>query len=624
MGPPANSTTTPNLRSGAITSMGQRVSSGFNSRRSSQSSLDIKRANSPKLYRYNSSSSTATNTTSKGNIKVCIRPRPHDRESPWTFNQNEIYNDDLGNFQYDHIFDQYDNEEDIYLQVAEPVINECLLGFNGTIFAYGMTGSGKTHSMQSLVHKSIEKIFTKQGELSSSSSSSSPDIFNHGNQVQHVKVSLMEIYNEKLIDLLSTEQASPSSNGRKSSLMSNRSTSDFFNKYEDLRIVEDATFGVKVVNLKEMTTYNAQELIDIIQLGEKSRKIDSTDYNERSSRSHLIIQLKVALINANNEECVSVVNFCDLAGSERLNSKIDRRKEGSFINKSLLALGTVIMKLSQNDNDGHIPYRDSKLTRLLQPSLSGGSIVSILCTIHLSNSVMGETLNTLRFASRAKNVLLNIRKPTQNIVKDIAVLIAENERLLEENQQLKMTLMESKSSSIGSPLNSPFIETKHFFGDAVAAATVGLGEQIEHMKRMNLDEEQEEEEEGGVRPVDYDIILLQQEIGTLSDFTQRERLKAIIANIESTRLKERHQLQSNTSYVAQLENKVRMLEMEMDSVRNRDDLTLLSPPVVVPTPNKELQQQLADLQAQLVRKNAMIAALQSAGRLQDKMSANKV
>lgn len=237
---------------------------------------------------------------------------------------------------------------------------------------------------------------------------------------------------------------------------------------------------------------------------------------------------------------------------------------------------------------------------------------------------MGETLNTLRFASRAKNVLLNIRKPTQNIVKDIAVLIAENERLLEENQQLKMFLMESKSSSIGSPLNSPFIETKHFFGDAVAAETAGLSEQIEHMKRMNLDEEQEEEEEGGVRPADYDIILLQQEIGTLSDFTQRERLKAIIANIESTRLTERHQLQTNTSYVTQLENKVRMLEMEMDSVRNSDDLTLLSPPVVVSTPNKELQQQLADLQAQLVRKNAMIAALQSAGRLQDKMSANKV
>ena len=165
-----------------------------------------------------------------------------------------------------------------------------------------------------------------------------------------------------------------------------------------------------------------------IKLGDKNRKTSETDYNTRSSRSHAIILIRLTCTDLiDGSSVTSTLSLCDLAGSEKITAQQERRKEGAFINKSLLALSTVISKLSaesqtqnkktspngsvsENNNTNHIPYRDSKLTRILQPALSGNSIVTTICTVDTKYEASTETLNTLRFASRAKNVSLHVTK----------------------------------------------------------------------------------------------------------------------------------------------------------------------------------------------------------------------
>lgn len=614
------------------------------SRKTSQSSIDLRRVSSSSLSRPIIGGGTQLPSTNL-NIKVSIRPRPYDlnRECPWIIDDvnNEIVNDEIGVFNYDHVFAQNDEDEKVYKVVADPVISDCLNGFNGTIFAYGMTGSGKTHSMKFLVEKSINTLFNSNG----SSPPKTPikedwminsDVFKQANyKVKHITVSILEIYNEKLIDLLNSDNSI--NNGRRSSLMPNRTTSDH-KIMNDLRIVDDPKFGVKVLNLTEIKTTTSEELVKLIQKGERSRRVDSTDYNERSSRSHLIIQLKVALIDGNSDEIVSLLNFCDLAGSERSTTKSDRRKEGSYINKSLLALGTVIMKLSQISNVNstsssssslelnHIPYRDSKLTRILQPSLSGGSIVSILCTIHLSENVIGETTNTLRFGLRAKNVLLNVKKSEIELNKDMLSLLRENETLLEEVNHLKMIIDARNVAPISSPFSdvgsSPLsnVGFGNSFGNSdndkmheIVAENIVLSEQLEHLKRLQMSRD-----ENGVKSTDMNMKLLHQQIQSIEDPSKRKRFEIVCEGLQADLSNERHKSYELTSYVSHLENKVRMLEIELDTLRetHEDNATLVSNGNLTLGNVSDLEESIRELRVSVERKDAMISALQSANRLQ--------
>ena len=297
-------------------------------------------------------------------------------------------------------------------------------GYHGTVFAYGMTGTGKTYSMQGtasspgVIPLAITDIFsfireTPQREFL-------------------LRVSYLEIYNEKIHDLLTP---SPPATG------------PGLAQQEEIKLREDGKRGVYATPLKEEIVQSPTQLLRVIARGDHSRRTSSTQYNARSSRSHAVVQIVVESRERNAGSAaaaadgkrsgmvpggvrVSTLSLIDLAGSERAAESKERRTEGAHINKSLLTLGTVVSKLSGSkdksgqptDKEGkHLPYRDSKLTRLLQPALSGDCLISILCTIQIgsanSAAIAGthtiETLNTLKFAARARNNIVSHAKKAE-------------------------------------------------------------------------------------------------------------------------------------------------------------------------------------------------------------------
>ncbi len=294
-------------------------------------------------------------------------------------------------------------------------------GYHGTVFAYGMTGTGKTFSMQGtgsqpgVIPLAITDIFSYIRETPS--------------REFLLRVSYLEIYNEKIHDLLSM----PTANGVGGN-----------GQQDEIKLREDSKRGVYATPLKEEIVQSPTQLLRVIARGDQARRTASTQFNARSSRSHAVVQIVVesrerlpatgADGNASKRAGilpggvrVSTLSLIDLAGSEKAAESKERRQEGAHINKSLLTLGTVIAKLSEwKDNEGkaadkegkHLPYRDSKLTRLLQGALAGNSLVSILCTIQIgsansaagANSHTSETLSTLKFASRAKNNIVSHAK----------------------------------------------------------------------------------------------------------------------------------------------------------------------------------------------------------------------
>jgi centromeric protein E len=324
-------------------------------------------------------------------------------------------------------------------------------GYHGTVFAYGMTGTGKTFSMQGTA--------TNPGVIPLAIT----DIFSYIRETPHreflLRVSYLEIYNEKIHDLLIPPgQAGPQ---------------------EEIKLREDSKRGVYATPLKEEIVQSPTQLLRVIARGDNARRVAGTQFNARSSRSHAVVQIVVesrervpgGSINMKDSKRsaiipggvrVSTLSLIDLAGSEKAADNKERRTEGSHINKSLLTLGTVIARLtvekagSEKDKaskEKHLPYRDSKLTRLLQPALSGDSLVSILCTIQIgssgssaaASSYAGETLNTLKFASRAKNNIVSHAKKADDSLG--AGADAGSRALLEryriEIQELRKQLEES-------------------------------------------------------------------------------------------------------------------------------------------------------------------------------------
>lgn len=325
-----------------------------------------------------------------------------------------------GDYYYDNVFATHDNNERVYDSSAKRLVRRVMEGYHGTVFAYGMTGTGKTFSMQGtasspgVIPLAITDIFSYIRETPS--------------REFLLRVSYLEIYNEKIHDLLSPPPAG---------------TGPGVPQQEEIKLREDSKRGVYASPLKEEIVQSPTQLLRVIARGDHARRTSSTQFNARSSRSHAVVQIVVESREripgngamADNKRSgilpggvrVSTLSLIDLAGSERAAESKERRTEGSHINKSLLTLGTVIARLSNDkdkdgkptDKDGkHLPYRDSKLTRLLQGALSGDSLVSILCTIQIgpagsaaaANGNTGETLNTLKFASRAKNNIVSHAK----------------------------------------------------------------------------------------------------------------------------------------------------------------------------------------------------------------------
>ncbi|KAJ0790780.1 putative plus-end-directed kinesin ATPase [Helianthus annuus] len=312
-------------------------------------------------------------------------------------------------YAFDHVFDKDSSNSSVYDLLIKDIIHAVLQGFNGTAFAYGQTSSGKTFTMNGshndpgIIHRAVRDIF------SNTNMSTEREFL--------IRVSYMEIYNEEINDLFAVEN-------------------------QKLQIHESLERGIYVAGLREEIVNSADQVLKLIQMGEVNRHFGETNMNVRSSRSHTIFRMVIeskgkdsALDDAIR---VSVLNLVDLAGSERI-AKTGaggvRLKEGKHINKSLMILGNVINKLSDGAKQrGHIPYRDSKLTRILQPALGGNAKTSIICTVAPEEVHIEETKGTLQFASRAKRITNCVQ--VNEILTDAALL--KRQKL--EIEELRMKL----------------------------------------------------------------------------------------------------------------------------------------------------------------------------------------
>ncbi|KAM0949160.1 putative plus-end-directed kinesin ATPase [Dioscorea sansibarensis] len=356
----------------------------------------------------------------KENVSVTVRFRPlspreirQGEEIAWYADGETIVRSEQNTslaYAYDRVFGPTTTTRHVYDVAAQHVVSGAMEGINGTIFAYGVTSSGKTHTMHGdqrspgIIPLAVKDAFSIIQETPS--------------REFLLRLSYIEIYNEVVNDLLNPAG-------------------------QNLRIREDLQ-GTFVEGIKEEVVLSPAHALSLIAAGEEHRHVGSTNFNLQSSRSHTIFTLTIESSPCGESSEGGAVNFSqlnliDLAGSEssRVETTGVRRKEGSYINKSLLTLGTVISKLTDGKAT-HIPYRDSKLTRLLQSSLSGQGRVSLICTVTPSSSNLEETHNTLKFAHRAKHIEI---QASQNKIIDEKSLIkkyqTEIRSLKEELEQLK-------------------------------------------------------------------------------------------------------------------------------------------------------------------------------------------
>ena len=291
-------------------------------------------------------------------------------------------------FSFDRVYSIDCDSQLIYKEMCKDVVSSALEGYNGSIFMYGQTTSGKTFTMlgspnnPGILPCTLRDIFLKINKIGKENTNINYKVY----------CSYIEIYNENIHDLLTD--------------------SNF------LKLMEDKKYGIIVAGAKKVRIENFETGIGIKDFGEENRKYRETLFNEYSSRSHSIFQIFIESFESKDEgefgkSKYSCLNLIDLAGSERINeyeTKNITTGETGYINKSLFVLANVINKLAENPQGKkvHIPYRDSKLTRLLSQALGGNSLTTIICTVSPASINYYQTLSTLRFATRAKSVKLKV------------------------------------------------------------------------------------------------------------------------------------------------------------------------------------------------------------------------
>ncbi|ORY57806.1 kinesin motor domain-containing protein [Pseudomassariella vexata] len=315
-------------------------------------------------------------------------------------------------FAFDRIFDENVTQAEVYEGTTKNLLDSVLDGYNATVFAYGATGCGKTHTitgtsqMPGIIFLTMQELFEKIADRSDE---------------KHTELTLsyLEIYNETIRDLLVP-------GGSKQGLM----------------LREDSNQGVSVAGLTSHHPKDVQEVMDMIVRGNEYRTVSPTEANATSSRSHAVLQINIAQKDRNaavNEpHTMATLSIIDLAGSERASATKNRGErllEGANINKSLLALGSCINALCDARKKNHVPYRNSKLTRLLKFSLGGNCKTVMIVCVSPSSAHFDETQNTLRYANRAKNIQTKVTRNVFNVnrhVKDFLVKIDEQMALINE------------------------------------------------------------------------------------------------------------------------------------------------------------------------------------------------
>ncbi|KAI3514212.1 hypothetical protein L1887_12531 [Cichorium endivia] len=325
-------------------------------------------------------------------------------------------------FVFDKVFGPNSQQRDLYHAAVSPIVFEVLEGYNCTIFAYGQTGTGKTYTMEGGGRKKNGEFPSDAGVIPRAVRQIF-DILEAQNAEYNMKVTFLELYNEEITDLLALEETSkfPEDKSKK-----------------PIALMEDGKGGVLVRGLEEEIVSTADEIYKILEKGSAKRRTAETLLNKQSSRSHSIFSITIHIKERTpeGEEIIRCgkLNLVDLAGSENISrsgAREGRAREAGEINKSLLTLGRVINTLVEHS--GHIPYRDSKLTRLLRDSLGGKTKTCIIATISPSIHSLEETLSTLDYAHRAKNIKnkpeINQKMMKSAMMKD---LYSEIERLKQE------------------------------------------------------------------------------------------------------------------------------------------------------------------------------------------------
>uniref|UniRef100_H2LXR1 Kinesin-like protein n=1 Tax=Oryzias latipes TaxID=8090 RepID=H2LXR1_ORYLA len=367
------------------------------------------------------------------NVKVVVRCRPlNQREKMTGFKQAVTVDEIRGTitvnkfetaqeppktFTFDTVFGPDSKQLDVYNLTARPIVDSVLEGYNGTIFAYGQTGTGKTFTMEG-----VRAVPELRGIIPNSFA----HIFGHiakaeGDTRFLVRVSYLEIYNEEVRDLLGKDQM------------------------QRLEVKERPDIGVYIKDLTSYAANNADDMDRIMTVGHKNRSVGATNMNEHSSRSHAIFTVTIEYsekgLDGNQHVRMGKLHLVDLAGSERqgkTGATGQRLKEATKINLSLSTLGNVISALVDGKST-HVPYRNSKLTRLLQDSLGGNSKTMMCANIGPADYNYDETISTLRYANRAKNIKNKARineDPKDALLRQFQKEIEDLRKKLEEGEEI--------------------------------------------------------------------------------------------------------------------------------------------------------------------------------------------
>ena len=448
------------------------------------------------------------------NIRVCVRMRPllkHEDREYWEVDQDEnnIYTvnyftsqelnysfgvqkyDDMENnyeknffnslhspqkFNFDKIYSYNSESQMIYKEICQDIVKSIIDGYNGSIFMYGQTTSGKTFTMlgspnsPGILPCSLNDIFIFVNMLEKMNK----------NVIMNIYCSYIEIYNEKINDLL--------------------------NNSNNLKLLDDKKYGTIVCGAKRVKIKNFDQGIAIKDYGEENRKYRETLINEYSSRSHCIFQIYLERFQLNvdgevNKSFFSCLNLVDLAGSERINEKENKKShigETGYINKSLFMLTNVINKLAENTSSInkkiYIPYRDSKLTRLLSQSLGGNSLTTIICTVSPASMNYYQTLSTLRFATRAKSVRL--QATTNEFFDDKDKIYYYQKEIKKLKDQLRNKNINNMNFNINNNMGyseESFGQVSQYEYNKIVNAYQNLNEELNNYKQLYLKEKKKSE-----------------------------------------------------------------------------------------------------------------------------------
>ncbi|KAL7274763.1 Kinesin-related motor protein [Rhizina undulata] len=390
-------------------------------------------------------------------------------------------------YTFDRVFGPEADQAMIYDDVVAPILEEMLSGYNCTIFAYGQTGTGKTYTMSGnmtdnfgtysdsagIIPRTLYRLFTR---LDSDDADNS------------VKCSFIELYNEELKDLLAADE------------------------HAKVKIFEDSTRkgGIVIQGMEESYIKNAEDGVKLLQEGSHKRQVAATRCNDLSSRSHTVFTITVHVkdIGEDGEEMLRTgkLNLVDLAGSEnigRSGAENKRAREAGMINQSLLTLGRVINALV--DKSPHIPYRESKLTRLLQDSLGGRTKTCIIATVSPAKSNLEETISTLDYAARAKDIRnkpqINQMLTKKALIREYVIEIEKLKGdLLATRQKNGVFLTQESFSAMSEESESRriLIEEQQRKVEVLETAVRNTREQFEQNMRLLLDVRKELEGTKGI------------------------------------------------------------------------------------------------------------------------------